>query len=200
MKNLPALEETLARPLGWKDPPDMEDMATHSSILAWKTPQRSLVGDSPWGRKESDTERLTLTELKPQQMEDVSILHSREVRVQSEGRPVVSDSLRPRRESPGQNIGVGSLSLLQGIFPTQGSNPGLPHCRRILYQLSHREAQEYWGEQPVPSPAETQESNRGLLHCRQILPQLNYHSRERSQFKNLFIKRPPEARVTECKL
>ena len=38
--------------------------------------------------------------------------------------------------SPGQNTGVGSLSLLQGIFPTQGSNPGLPHCRRILYQLS----------------------------------------------------------------
>jgi len=30
------------------------------------------------------------------------------------------------------------LSLLQGIFPTQGSNPGLPHCRRILYQLSHK--------------------------------------------------------------
>ena len=40
--------------------------------------------------------------------------------------------------SPGQNIGVGSLSLLQGIFPTQGSNPGLPHYRRILYQLSHK--------------------------------------------------------------
>ena len=31
-----------------------------------------------------------------------------------------------------------SLSLLQGIFPTQGSNPGLWHCRRILYQLSHK--------------------------------------------------------------
>jgi len=31
---------------------------------------------------------------------------------------------------------VGSLSLLQRIFPTQGSNPGLPHCRQILYQLS----------------------------------------------------------------
>ena len=39
--------------------------------------------------------------------------------------------------SPGQNTGVGSLSLLQGIFPTQGSNSGLPHCRRTLYQLRH---------------------------------------------------------------
>ena len=40
--------------------------------------------------------------------------------------------------SSGQNTGVGSLSLPQGIFPTQGSNPCLLHCRRILYQLSHR--------------------------------------------------------------
>ena len=37
-----------------------------------------------------------------------------------------------------QNTGVGSLSLLQGIFPAQGSNPGLSYCRRILYQLSHK--------------------------------------------------------------
>ena len=40
--------------------------------------------------------------------------------------------------SPGQNTAVGSRSLLQWIFPTQGWNPGLPHCRRILYQLSHQ--------------------------------------------------------------
>ena len=40
--------------------------------------------------------------------------------------------------SPGQNIGVSSLSLLQGILPTQGSNPGLPQCRQILYQLNHQ--------------------------------------------------------------
>ena len=39
---------------------------------------------------------------------------------------------------PGQNTGVGSYSLLQGIFPTQGSNLGLQHCKRILYQLSHQ--------------------------------------------------------------
>ena len=55
----------------------------------------------------------------------------------------MSDSLWPHGlhspwNSPGQNTGVGSLSLLQGIFPTQGSNPGLVHCRQILYQLSHK--------------------------------------------------------------
>ena len=38
----------------------------------------------------------------------------------------------------GQNTGVGSLSLFQGIFPTQGSNSGLLHCRRIFYQLSYQ--------------------------------------------------------------
>ena len=56
---------------------------------------------------------------------------------------IVSDSLLSHGlhspwNSPGQNTGVGSHSLLQGIFPTQGSNPGLPHCRRTLYQLSHK--------------------------------------------------------------
>ena len=40
--------------------------------------------------------------------------------------------------SPGQNPGVGRLSLLQGVFPTQGLNPGPPHCRQILHQLSHQ--------------------------------------------------------------
>ena len=40
--------------------------------------------------------------------------------------------------SPGQNTGLGGLSLLQGIFSTQESNPGLPHCWQILYQLSHQ--------------------------------------------------------------
>ena len=39
---------------------------------------------------------------------------------------------------PGQIIGAGSISLPQGIFPTQGSSPGLLHCRQILYQLSHK--------------------------------------------------------------
>ena len=41
-------------------------------------------------------------------------------------------------DSLGKNTGVGSHSFLQGIFPTQGSNPGLPYCSRILYQLSHQ--------------------------------------------------------------
>ena len=58
---------------------------------------------------------------------------------ESESGSVVSDSLWLHGlNSLGQNTGVGSLSLLQGIFPTQGLNPGLPPCRWILYQLSHQ--------------------------------------------------------------
>ena len=56
----------------------------------------------------------------------------------------MSNSLQPHGlyspwNSPGQNTGVGNLSLFQGIFWTQGLNLGLPHCRQILYQLSHKE-------------------------------------------------------------
>ena len=66
---------------------------------------------------------------------------------ESECRAVRSASLQPHDlyspwNSPGQNTGVDSHSLLQGIFPTQGSNPGLPHCRWIPYQLSCQSA--FW--------------------------------------------------------
>ena len=62
---------------------------------------------------------------------------------ESESCSVESNSLWPHRlrnpwNSPGQNTGVGSFSLLQGISPTHGLNPGLLHCRQILYQLSYK--------------------------------------------------------------
>ena len=60
----------------------------------------------------------------------------------SESCLVMSNSLQPHGiyspwNSLGQNTGMGSLSLLQGIFPTKGKNPGLLHCRQILYHLGH---------------------------------------------------------------
>ena len=76
-----------------------------------------------------------------------------------------------------QNTGVGSLSLLQGIFPTQGLNPGLPHCRWILYQLSHQGSPRILECIAYPFSREifpTQGLNQGLLHCRLILYQLSY--------------------------
>ena len=69
----------------------------------------------------------------------------------SESCSVVSDSLQYHGlysswNSPGQNTGVGNRSLLQGIFPTQGSNPGLPHCRQILYKLSYQGRKAIWSQ------------------------------------------------------
>ena len=93
--------------------------------------------------------------------------------LESESCSVVSDSLQPPYSpwnSPGQNTGVGSRSLLQGIFPTQGLNPGLLHCRQILYQLSHQgsprilECSLFLLQWIFP----TQELNQGLLHCRRF--------------------------------
>ena len=65
-------------------------------------------------------------------------------------RPVMSDSLQPHglqttrllhpQVFPGKSTGVGCYFLLQRIFPTQGSNLGLPHCRQTLYRLSHQES------------------------------------------------------------
>ena len=55
---------------------------------------------------------------------------------------------------PGQNTRMASLSFLQGIFPTQGSNPGLPHCRQILYQLSHKGSPRILEWVAYPSPAD----------------------------------------------
>ena len=98
---------------------------------------------------------------------------------ESESGSIVSDSLQPHRlynpwKSLGQNTGLDSLSLLQGIFPTQGSNPGLLHADSLL-----AEPQGKFNNTGVDSLSLlyqiflTQESNQGLLHCRLILYQLS---------------------------
>ena len=92
---------------------------------------------------------------------------------ESESHSVVSDSLWLHGlyspwNSPGQNTGVGSLTLLQGIliFPTQGSNPGLPHCEWILYQLSHKGSPRIleWVAYPFSSGS-SQPRNRTRVSC-----------------------------------
>ena len=117
----------------------------------------------------------------------------------------MSDSLRLHElwspwNSPGHNTGVSSLSLLQWIFPTQGSNPGLPHCRWILYQLSHQGSPrilQWVASSPASSPAvsllqqtfPTQELNQGLLHCRRILYQLSYQGSPPPPFFTIHVKK-----------
>ena len=99
------------------------------------------------------------------------LLDCAHILIESESCSVVSDSLQPQRlystwNSPGQNTGVGSLSLLQGIFPTQESNPDLPHCRQILYQLSHKGSPRTleWIAYPFSSRS-SQPRNRTRVSC-----------------------------------
>ena len=89
-----------------------------------------------------------------------------------ESRSVMSDSLQPHElysswNCPDQYTGVGSLSLLQGIFPTQGLNRGLLHCRQILFQLGHKGSPRIleWVAYPFSSRSS---QPRNLLHCRRF--------------------------------
>ena len=74
--------------------------------------------------------------------------------------------------SPGKSTGVGSHSLPQGIFLTQGSNPGLPPCRWILHQLSHQGSPDWGGGviHLITSPLHyvfrsSESSQQWPLHC-----------------------------------
>ena len=128
-------------------------MANHFSIFAWKTPWTEEPGRlQSWGCKVLDKYWSVLPRPIPGDLPpgieprspalQTDALLSELLGKPSESCSVMSDSLTPQRlyspwNSPGKNTGVGCHALLQGIFTTQGSNPGLPHCRWILYQLSH---------------------------------------------------------------
>ena len=101
--------------------------------------------------------------------------------IESESHSVLSNSLQPHGlyspwNSPGQNTGVGSLSLLRGIFLTQRLNPDLP------LQADYLPAEPQGKPKNTAAGSQsllkwiflTQESNQGLLHCRQILYQVSY--------------------------
>ena len=101
---------------------------------------------------------------------------------------VVSESLQRHESqhslyspwnSPGQNTGVDSLSLLQGIFPTQGSDPGLLHCRQILSQLSHKGSPRIQEQVAYPfSSGSSRPRNQTRVSCiagRFFTNQLSYH-------------------------
>ena len=95
---------------------------------------------------------------------------------------VVSNSLRPHGlyspwSSPGQNTGVGSCSLLQGIFLTQGLNPGLPTLQADSLPAEPPGKPKDTAVDSLSLLQEiflTQELNWGLLHCRWIFYQLSY--------------------------
>ena len=144
-------------------------MATHSSILAWKIPwteepgklqpmESQRVKHAHCLRKQLESERETHSVMSdslrlhglyspwnfPSQNIGVGSLSlpGIEPRIEPRSPTLQEDSLLAEPQGKPQNTGVDSLSLLQQIFPTQESNQGLLHCRRILYQLSYQGSPE----------------------------------------------------------
>ena len=116
----------------------------------------------------------------------------------------MSDSLQHHElysswNSSGQNTGVGSHSLLQGIFLTHGLNPGLLHCRRILYQLSHKGSPRIleWVAHPFSSGS-FQSRNRTGVSCIAGRFFTNWDIREAPSQVVLVVKNPP-ASAGRCK-
>ena len=115
----------------------------------------------------------------------------------SESHSVVSDSLWPRElyspwNSPGQNIGVGNLSLLQGIFPTQGSNPGLRIAGGFFTSWATREAHRrsiyfLWMKLTQTSNWKERQETEGRLKFSHIVP----HSGGRENSPLVFLLLPP---------
>ena len=93
--------------------------------------------------------------------------------------------------SPGQNTGVVSLSILQGIFPAQGLNPGLPHCGWILYQMSHKGSSRIleWVAYPFSRGSSPPRNRTGVSCIAQILYQLSYQGNPiRYMLSDIFLQ------------
>ena len=88
-----------------------------------------------------------------------------------------------RGDSPGKNTGVGCHALLQGIFPTQGSNPGSPALQVDSLPAGKPKNTGVGNLSLLQGIFPTQESNWGLLHCKWILYHLNYQGSPESAIK-----------------
>ena len=126
---------------------------------------------------------------------------------ESESHSVMSNSLRPHGlyspwNSPGQNTGVGSLFLLQGIFPTQGLNPGLPHCRWILYQLGHKGSPRIleWVAYPFSSGSSWPRNQTGVSCVLQVdsLPSEVWGKTNFCEWENYWWRRGKQSELCSC--
>ena len=157
--------------------------------------QGGLACCGSWGHKELDmTERLDWTELIV--IADTlkyCLCHWSEVKVAQVCPTLCNTVDYSLRDSPGQNTRMGSLSFLQGIFPTWGSNPGLPNCKQILYQLSHKGSPRIseWVAYPISSGS-SQPRNQTRVSCTAGEFFTNWATREASVCHYNFEMRVPD--------
>ena len=148
VKNLPPMGETRVQSLGQEDPLEKE-MATHYSVLAWRIPGMVEPGWLPSmgsHRVEHDWSDLAVAAAAESTIQVyLTVILKKSIAFSEKWKwshSVVSDPLRPHGlqptrllppwDSPGKSIGMGCHFLLQGIFLTQGLNPGLLHSRQTL--------------------------------------------------------------------
>ena len=105
-------------------------MALHARILAWEIPRT----EEPWGLQSMEFSR-------PEHWSGLPFPFPGDLpnpRIEPRSLALQVDSLPAEPPGKPKNTGVGSLSLLQGIFPTQESNQDVLHCRWIIYPLSYQ--------------------------------------------------------------
>ena len=116
-------------------------MTTHSSILAWEIPQRSLAGYSPWGPTESNTTEHTYIHIWYREKKVKSLSRVRFFvtpwTVAYQAPPSMGARILGPWEFAGKNTRVGCHFLFQGIFPTQGLHPHLLHWQVDSFPLHH---------------------------------------------------------------
>ena len=123
MKNPPAMQETWVQSLCWEVPLE-KGKATHSVFCLFATPR--TIQSMKFSRPEYWS---TQPFLSPGDLPNP--------RIEPRSPALQEDSLPAEPQGKPKNTGVGSLSLLQQVFPIQGLNQGLLNCRWILYQLSY---------------------------------------------------------------
>ena len=142
---------------------NLEDsMVTLSSILAWRIPwteepsRLQSIGSQRAGYDWSDLASMHGRIL----YKRVLLIKYIKVKI-AQSRLTLCDPMDYTSpwNSPGQNTGVGSLSLLQGIFQTEGQNPGLLRCPQILYQLSHQGSNTLWENRNTQESVRTPVAN-----------------------------------------
>jgi len=149
------MQKTRVRSLDWEDPLE-EEMGAHSSVISWKIhgepgELQSIELQSKEG--ESESHSVVSNSLGPYGLLQSMVFSRLEYwsgypfsspgnllnpGIECRSLTLQADSLPAEPQEKSKNTGVGSLSLLQGILPTQEFNWGLPHCRWILHQLSYQ--------------------------------------------------------------
>ena len=146
------MRETWVQSLGWEDPLEKERLPTpvfcpgefHGLCSPWVAKSWTQLSKFHFHCIDKELYSILCNDLYGKRIFKKEWIYVYEVKVPQSCLTLCNPRFLCPWNFPGQNTGVGSCSLLQGLFLTQGWNPGVLHCRQIPYCLSHQEAPKYW--------------------------------------------------------